>query len=72
MSKAKVKKLKLKTKKIISKRVKVTGSGKFKRQHVATSHLKEKQSSRTRRRKSKDEITSPSDTKRIKKLLPYS
>ena len=66
-----MKKHKLKTKKILSKRVKLTGSGKIKRQHVATSHLKEKQSSSVKRRKSRDELISKSDTKRINRLLPY-
>ena len=61
---------KLKTKKILAKRVKITSTGKVKRRHVRTSHLKEKQSAATKRRKSRDEIVSPSDMKRIKKLLP--
>lgn len=66
------KKIKVKTKKILIKRVKITGKGKYQRRHVRTSHLKEKQSSRTKRRKAKAEIVSDSDTKRIAKLLPYS
>lgn len=68
----KPKKNKLKTKKILAKRVKVTSSGKLKRQHVNTSHLKQKQSAKTRRRKSNDEIVSSSDIKRVKQLLPYA
>ena len=65
------KKNKLKTKKILAKRVKVTSTGKIQRRHVRTSHLKEKQSAATKRRKSRDEVISPSDEKRIRKLLPY-
>lgn len=62
---------KLKTKKILSKRVKITGSGQITRQHVNISHLKEKQSSKTKRRKASDVLISKSDNKRIKYLLPY-
>ena len=72
MAKKKIKKYKLKTKKILAKRVKITGSGKVMRQHVNTSHLKEKQSSKTKRRKSKEEVIHKSDLKRIRKLLPYA
>lgn len=65
------KKNKLKTKKILAKRVKITGTGKLTHLHVNTSHLKEKQSPDTKRRKKKEEVTSNTDMKRIKRLLPY-
>lgn len=62
---------KTKTKKAALKRVKITSSGKMLIGHVNTSHLKTKQSRRTKRRKGIKELLSKSDTKRVEQVLPY-
>ena len=62
---------KTKTKKAALKRVKITSSGKMLIGHVNTSHLKTKQSRRTKRRKSIKELLSKSDTRRVEQVLPY-
>ncbi len=64
-------KAKTKTKKAALKRVKITSSGKMLIGHVNTSHLKTKQSRRTKRRKSVKELLSKSDTRRVEQILPY-
>jgi large subunit ribosomal protein L35 len=64
--------MKAKTKKAAKKRVKITSTGKLLIGHVNTSHLKTKQSRRTKRRKSALETLSKSDTWRVKQLLPHS
>lgn len=63
--------MKAKTKKAAMKRVKITSSGKMLIGHVNTSHLKTKQSRRTKRRKSVLEVLSKSDTRRVEQILPY-
>ncbi len=60
---------KFKTRKAISKRIKITGTGKLKKRRAARSHLKEKKPSRRRRRYQYLESLSKSDQKRIKKLI---
>jgi large subunit ribosomal protein L35 len=64
-------KLKAKTKKAAMKRVKITSTGKMLIGHVNTSHLKTKQSRKTKRRKGMHELLSKSDTRRVEQLLPY-
>jgi large subunit ribosomal protein L35 len=64
-------KIKTKTKKAASKRMKVTSTGKLLIGHVNTSHLKTKQSRRTKRRKGIKELLSKSDTRRVMQVLPY-
>ena len=63
--------MKTKTKKASMKRVKITSSGKLLIGHVNTSHLKTKQSQKTKRRKSALELLSKSDTYRVEQTLPY-
>jgi large subunit ribosomal protein L35 len=63
--------MKAKTKKAAMKRVKITGTGKMLIGHVNTSHLKTKQSRRTKRRKGVLELLSKGDTRRVEQLLPY-
>jgi large subunit ribosomal protein L35 len=63
--------MKAKTKKAAKKRVKLTSSGKLLIGHVNTSHLKTKQSRKTKRRKGVTELLSRSDTHRVEQLLPY-
>lgn len=58
---------KLKTHKAMSKRIKVTGSGKIVRERAAKSHLLTHKSPR----KCGTTAVSVSDIKKVKKLLPY-
>ncbi|HEX7660018.1 MAG TPA: 50S ribosomal protein L35 [Pseudonocardiaceae bacterium] len=53
----------------ISKRVKVTGSGKLRREKAGKRHLLERKSSKLTRRLSGTTEIARNDTKRVKKLL---
>ncbi|MBK1788552.1 50S ribosomal protein L35 [Prauserella cavernicola] len=53
----------------MSKRVRLTGSGKVRRQKAGRRHLMEKKSSRVTRRLEGTTEVAASDVKRIKKLL---
>lgn len=60
---------KVKTQKSVSKRIKITSSGKLLRGHSYASHLKTKKS-KSRIRRQKELVTLiPGDKKRVKKLL---
>jgi large subunit ribosomal protein L35 len=63
--------MKVKTKKAAAKRMKITSTGKLLIGHVNTSHLKTKQSRRTKRRKDAIELLSKADTRRVEQVLPY-
>lgn len=65
-------KQKLKTHKAMSKRVKVTASGKFLRRKVAISHLRRHKSPESIRSADKLFELSPADRRRMKRLLPYA
>lgn len=58
---------KLKTHKATSKRIKVTGAGKIMREIAAKSHLLTHKTPR----KSGKTVVANSDTKKVRKLLPY-
>lgn len=61
---------KLKTKKTLKKRVKLTKTGKLFKKHVRSSHLKVKWSTKRRLRKSKkNEIANKGHQKIVKRLL---
>jgi large subunit ribosomal protein L35 len=60
---------KMKTHSGTKKRVKVTGSGKLRREQANKRHLLEHKSSRRTRRLSADVDVSPADTKKVKRLL---
>ncbi|MCG7234673.1 MULTISPECIES: 50S ribosomal protein L35 [Corynebacterium] len=61
--------MKQKTHKGTAKRIKVTGSGKLRREQANRRHLLEgKPSKRTRRLKGTESVSQP-DTKRVKRLL---
>lgn len=60
---------KMKTKKTLAKRVKVTGSGKLKRHHAYTSHFAANKSHKQKVHLRKSALVSKSDLKRIKELL---
>jgi large subunit ribosomal protein L35 len=51
------------------KRIRVTGSGKLMREQAYARHLNEAKSSRRTRRLAQDQVVTPADVKRIKKLL---
>jgi large subunit ribosomal protein L35 len=65
-------KQKLKTHTAMAKRVKITGSGKIMRRKAALSHLRRNKSSRAIRSMDKAFPLATSDTRRMKRLLPYS
>lgn len=60
---------KMKTKKTLAKRVKVTGTGKLKRGHAYTSHFAANKSHKQKVQLRKSGMVSKSDYKRIKALL---
>jgi large subunit ribosomal protein L35 len=51
------------------KRFKVTGSGKITHEQANRRHLMESKSSKRTRRLESDELVSPADTKKVKRLL---
>ena len=65
-------KQKLKTHKAMAKRVKITGSGKIMRRKVALNHLRRNKSPHSVRSMDKDFQLATADTRRMKRLLPYS
>ena len=65
-------KQKLKTHKAMAKRVKVTASGKFLRRKVAINHLRRNKSPEAVRSMDKYFPLATSDTRRLKRLLPYA
>ena len=60
---------KMKTKRTLAKRVKVTGSGKIKRHHAYTSHFAANKTHKQKVNLRKSAIMNNSDVKRIKDLL---
>ncbi len=60
---------KMKTKRALAKRVKVTGSGKLKRSHAYTSHLAPRKTHKQKMHLRKSALVSKSDQKRIKMLI---
>ncbi len=63
---------KLKTKKGVKKRFKVTGSGKVKRSNANTGHLKLAKSQKRKRKCRRPELVHSSEEKTVKMLLPYN
>jgi large subunit ribosomal protein L35 len=60
---------KLKTHRGAAKRVKRTGSGKFKRHHAFNSHILTKKSRKRKRKLRSSAIVAPGDAKVLKKML---
>ena len=60
---------KMKTKRALAKRVKVTGSGKLKRWSAYTSHLSHNKSQKQKRHLRKASLVHKSDFKRVKDLI---
>ena len=62
---------KVKTKRAAAKRFKVTGTGKLKRMKAFKSHILTKKSAKRKRNLRKDIVTDATNSKVMKKILPY-
>ena len=62
---------KLKTRKAVSKRVSVTGTGKIKRTKSGKQHILTKKSTKRKRNLRKDIVADATNAKVMKKILPY-
>jgi large subunit ribosomal protein L35 len=62
---------KLKTRKAVSKRYKITGSDNFLRRHAFKGHLLMKKSNRQKRKLSTRVLVHSKDARSIKLMLPY-
>jgi large subunit ribosomal protein L35 len=62
---------KMKTNRAAAKRVKSTGSGKFKRWHAFKSHILTKKSRKRKRNLRKGVMIERQDVAQMKRLLPY-
>ena len=60
---------KLKTRRAVAKRFKVTGNGKLKRSHAFVGHLLTKKSSKRKRNLRKSDLVNSADVSRMKKML---
>ena len=60
---------KIKTKKALVKKVKVTGSGKITRRHSNQNHYNSKQTGNTKRAKRGTQLVSPGEAKNITKAI---
>ncbi|MCD4795674.1 MAG: 50S ribosomal protein L35 [Candidatus Cloacimonetes bacterium] len=60
---------KLKTRRAVAKRFKVTSSGKLKRSHAFAGHILTKKTAKRKRNLRKSDIVSSSDEKRMKRML---
>ena len=63
---------KLKTRKSVSKKVKVTGSGKLKTRATGQNHYNSRNSGKQSRAKRLDQSVYPAVAQNIKKALPYA
>jgi large subunit ribosomal protein L35 len=62
---------KMKTHRGAAKRVKKTGSGKFKRMRANKSHILTKKTRKRKRRLRQPDLVSGADAKKLSKILPY-
>ncbi len=62
---------KLKTKKAVSKRVSVTGTGKLKKTKANKQHILTKKSTKRKRGLRKANLVDKTNMKQMKKVLPY-
>ena len=62
---------KLKTRKCAAKRLKMTGTGKFRHNTAGARHILTKKSSKRKRRLRQDGAVSSAESRRIKAALPY-
>ena len=63
--------MKLKTKKLLKKRVKVTGKKKVLIRNGGQNHFNARESSKVTKNKRRDKQISSANMKNVKKLLPY-
>ena len=63
---------KMKTHRGAAKRLKMTGSGKIKRNKANKSHILTKKSTKRKRRLRHSDLVSKADEKRVRRMLPYS
>lgn len=63
--------MKLKTKKLFRKRVKVTGSKKIMIRRGGQDHFNSRESGKVTKNKRRDKILSAANKKAVKRLLPY-
>lgn len=63
---------KLKTNKSVSKRIRITKGKKFKIRTGGQDHFNARESGKVKRAKKRDKTLSKSNTKNIKRLIPYS
>jgi len=63
---------KIKTKKSISKRVKVTASGKMLRRKAGKRHLLSGKTSKRKKALGKNTLISRADEKRVRRMIPYN
>lgn len=63
--------MKLKTKKALKKRVKVTGSNKLTTRTGGQDHFNSRESGKVKRNKRRDKDLAEVNVKNVKKLLPY-
>jgi large subunit ribosomal protein L35 len=61
-----------KTRKAVSKRFKITGTGKVRRQHASRRHLLSSKSAKRKRHMAKSAEVHHTDTKRIKMNMPFA
>ncbi len=62
---------KLKTRKCAAKRLKQTGTGKYRHNKAGARHLKTCKNAKRKRRLRQDGAVSPAESRRIKIALPY-
>lgn len=62
---------KMKTRKAAAKRLKMTGTGKFRRNRANARHILTKKSAKRKRRLGQDAAVKPTEMSRIKSALPY-
>ena len=62
---------KLKTRKCAAKRLKMTGTGKYRQNKAGARHLMSTKNAKRRRRLSQDGSVSSAERRRIKAALPY-
>ncbi|MBR1442713.1 MAG: 50S ribosomal protein L35 [Firmicutes bacterium] len=62
---------KLKTKKAVSKRVKVTGTGKLRKTKANKQHILTKKSTKRKRNLRKSDLVDSTNLKQMKRVLPY-
>ena len=63
---------KLKTRKAVAKRFKITGTGKVMHYRGGHSHILTKKSSKRKRRLAKPKVLRGTQAKMVKRMLPYS